>query len=144
MIATTGDPAVARVSAQEIHTLAIKEDAVTTDEVLDWCGKDVARLHTTYAAELARDPRAQRPALLTQLRDRLGWPLPDTAAAEVLTYAGRPPWPLARVLDTEQARPEPYRRPELIAELRRRVAAAGPNATSVAPKTAATRAGLFS
>lgn len=113
------------------------------DEVLDWCGRDVARQHAAYAAELERDPRAQRPSLLTQLRHRLGWPAPDTPPDVVLRYAGRPPWPLARVLAAEEARPEPYRRPELIAELTRRVAAAGENASSVVPKTAETRSGLF-
>jgi hypothetical protein len=113
---------------------------MTVDEVLDWCGKDVGRLHETYASELARDLQAQRPGLLSQLRDRLGWPLPDTPVAEVLRYSGRPPWPVAQVLAAEETRPERYQRGELIAELRRRVAAAGPSATSVAPKTAA---GLF-
>jgi hypothetical protein len=112
---------------------------MTVDEVLDWCGKDVGRLHEAYAAELARDLRAQRPGLLSQLRDRLGWPLPDTPVAEVLTYAGRPPWPLAQALAAEETRPAQYQRAELISELRRRVAAAGPSATSVAPKTV----GLF-
>lgn len=114
------------------------------DEVLAWCGKNVARVHEAYAAELARDPRARRPALLSALRDRLGWPLPDTPVAEVLTYAGRPPWPLAWVLAAEEARPTRYQRAELIAELGRRVAAAGANATSVSPVSSApTPRGLF-
>jgi hypothetical protein len=112
---------------------------MTVDEVLDWCGKDVGRLHETYASELARDLPAQHQALLSQLRHRLGWPLPDTPVAEVLACAGRPAWPVARVLAAEESRPPQYQRGELIAELRRRVATAGPSATSVAPKTV----GLF-
>ena len=122
------------------------DPATSLGEMLDWCGSDIGRLHEAYAAELARDPRARRPALLSQLRDRLGWPLPDTPPGEVLTYAGRPPWPLARVLAAEEGRPERYQRPELLAELRRRVAAAGANATSVAPRAPAaapTPRGLF-
>lgn len=112
------------------------------DELLDWAGKDTARLHELYAAELARDPRAQRPVLLTALRDLLGWPLPDTPPEEVLTYAGRPSWPLARVLAAEQARPARWHRPELITALEARAAAAGPDATSVDPVTRA-QPGLF-
>ena len=106
---------------------------MTDVEVLEWCGRDIGRLHEAYFEQITRDPDLQHPALVTQLQHRLGWPLPDTDPDIVATYAGRPAWPLARVLAVEESRPAHYQRADLIAELQLRVAAAGDNASSVAP-----------
>jgi hypothetical protein len=101
--------------------------------VLEWAGQDVERLHVAWQAEVDKPPARQRPELLHQLRERLGWPAPDTPPATVLAWCQRPGFTPARCLATEQARPERWQRPELIAQLAEIVARQGQNASALAP-----------
>lgn len=101
------------------------------DEILDYCGRDVTRLHEAYADALAMPPGGPRDVLLTQLRHLLGWPLPTTPPEEVLAGAGSAGIPVARVLAIEEARPARFRRPDLIAKLRDRAEGAGAAATAI-------------
>lgn len=84
-------------------------------------------------AELTKGALVAHPALTAELRNRVGWPSPDTPDHEVLRGAGRIGTPIAQVLANLEAWPVELHRAELIAELRGRAMAAGANATAVSP-----------
>lgn len=96
-------------------------------------GERSRRAVVALVAELAKGHLVAHPALTAELRNRIGWPSPDTPDAEVLYGAGRIGTPVARVLANLESWPAEYRRVDLIVELRVRAAAAGANATALSP-----------